>query len=66
MFLLFLHYVLASVILTVILTPCRRFSSRPSDNNHEKAAAAERPEKAAAGTAGEFFFSLDCCVFSFA
>ena len=39
------YYVLASAI----LTPCRRSSSCPLDNNHDKAAAAERLTKAAAG-----------------
>ena len=35
----------------------------PPAHQTNKAAAVERPAKAAAGTAGEFFFSFDCCVF---
>ena len=48
----FIYYVLPSVIPTVVLTPCRHSSSRPSDDNHEKAAASERPAKAATGKYG--------------
>ena len=62
-FLLFLYCVLASVIPTVILASCRRSSSRPSDDNREKAATVERSAKAAPSTVDKFFFSFDCCLF---
>ena len=44
------------VLSSIVLTPRRRSLSRPSYGHHNKAAAAERPIKAAVGMVGKFVF----------
>ena len=50
-------------IVFLYLLYSRLADAPPPAHQTNKAAAVERPAKAAAGTAGEFFFSFDCCVF---